>query len=99
MTLGAIVITAVALVVGLGVLYLSWRFVDNLPTDRPGEPVEEQDRTSESQFTQAPEREQEGDEEPRPSTRSRAAEWMAGAAIAMGLAGIILVLIRELGSR
>ena len=99
MTLGAIVITAVALVVGLGVLYLSWRFVDNLPTDRPGEPVEQQDRSSESQVTRALEREHEGDEELRPSTRSRAAEWMAGAAIAMGLAGIILVLIRELGSR
>lgn len=100
MSLGAIVLTGVALFVGLGGLYLAWRFVDGLPTDRPGEPLElqgpkqtEPDLSNESDTDS-------GDpaEEPTPR-RSSASEWVAGAAIALGLVGLALFLIRELGSR
>ena len=100
MTLGAIVITGVALFVGLGGLYLAWRFVDGLPTDRPGEPLElqgpkptEPDLANESDTDS-------GDRTEQPTQRrSRASEWLAGAAIALGLVGLAVFLIRELGSR
>ena len=95
MTLGAIVITAVALFVGLGALYLSWRFVSSLPADRPGEPLEEQ--VSE---TPEPEPEAEAGDADAPDARRRtsASEWVAGAAIALGLVGLALFMIRQLGS-
>ena len=97
MTLGAIVITTVALFVGLGALYLSWRFVSSLPADRPGEPLEEQ--VSETPEPE-PEPEAEAGDADAPDARRRtsASEWVAGAAIALGLVGLALFMIRQLGS-
>ena len=99
MTLGAIVITAVALFVGLGALYLSWRFVRGLPADRPGEPIEVQEAERAEQARAERERAKaaEGNEEPAPR-RTSASEWVAGAAIALGLVGLTLFMIRQLGS-
>ena len=97
MTLGAIVITTVALFVGLGALYLSWRFVSSLPADRPGEPLE--DQVSELREPEpAPEAEAREADEPDARRRTSASEWIAGAAIALGLVGLALFMIRQLGS-
>ncbi len=99
MTLGAIVITAVALFVGLGALYVSWRFVRGLPTDRPGEPIEvqEAERAEQARAEQERARAAEANKEP-PPRRTSASEWVAGAAIALGLVGLALFMIRQLGS-
>ena len=97
MTLGAIVITTVALFVGLGALYLSWRFVGSLPTDRPGEPLEKQAMEAAEQESAAEVAEEEADE-PDARRRTSASEWVAGAAIALGLVGLALFMIRQLGS-
>lgn len=96
MTLGAIVFTVVALFVGLGVLYLSWRFVSGLPTDRPGEPVEKQE-------AERVERELAREAEPQEaqetgSRRTSPSEWVAGVAITLGLVALALFFLRELGS-
>ena len=97
MTLGAIVITTVALFVGLGALYLSWRFVSSLPADRPGEPLEKQ--LSEAREPEpAPEAEAREADAPDARRRTSASEWVAGAAIALGLVGLALFMIRQLGS-
>ena len=101
MTLGAIIITAVALFVGLGALYVSWRFVRGLPTDRPGEPIEAQEaeraERARAEHERAKAAEAEGTEN-LPPRRTSASEWVAGAAIALGLVGLTLFMIRQLGS-
>ena len=97
MSLGAIVITTVALFVGLGAMYLSWRFVSSLPADRPGEPLEDQVTERAEQEAPAEVVEEEADE-PEPRRRTTASEWVAGAAIALGLVGLALFMIRQLGS-
>lgn len=97
MSLGAIVITTVALFVGLGAMYLSWRFVSSLPADRPGEPLEEQMAEREEQEP-APEAGEEKADETDTRRRTSASEWVAGAAIALGLVGLALFMIRQLGS-
>ncbi len=96
MSLGAILITTVALFVGLGAMYLSWRFVSSLPADRPGEPLEDQ-VTERAERAPAEVVEEEADE-PEPQHRTTASEWVAGAAIAIGLVGLALFMIRQLGS-
>ncbi len=96
MTLGAIVFTVVALFVGLGVLYLSWRFVSGLPTDRPGEPVEKQEA---ERVERELAREAEAQEAPEPGPRRTSpSEWVAGVAITLGLVALALFFLRELGS-
>ena len=96
MTLGAIVLTAVALFVGLGVLYLSWRFVSGLPTDRPGEPVEKQEAERvERELAREAEAQEAQETEAR---RTSPSEWVAGVAITLGLVALALFFIRELGS-
>lgn len=97
MSLGAIVITTVALFVGLGAMYLSWRFVSSLPADRPGEPLEDQVTERAEQEPPAEVVEEEADEA-EPRRRTTASEWVAGAAIALGLVGLALFMIRQLGS-
>ena len=101
MTLGAIVITAVALFVGLGALYVSWRFVSGLPADRPGEPIEAQaaERAEQARAREMEAEQAKGADEPSKPRRASASEWVAGAAIALGLVGLALFLIRELGAR
>lgn len=96
MSLGAIVITTVALFVGLGAMYLSWRFVSSLPADRPGEPLE--DQVTERAEQEPPAEVVEEADEPEPRRRTTASEWVAGAAIALGLVGLALFMIRQLGS-
>ena len=108
MTLGALVITAVALFVGLGALYASWRFVRGLPVDRPGETIEQQEHEQgrareEAERARREELERaeakgEAVDASRPR-RTSASEWVAGAAIALGLVGLAVFLIRELGGR
>lgn len=97
MSLGAIVITTVGLFVGLGALYLSWRFVASLPADRPGEPLEKQALEAAEQESAAEVAEEEADEADA-RRRTSASEWVAGAAIALGLVGLALFMIRQLGS-
>ena len=98
MTLGAIVFTAVALFVGLGVLYLSWRFVSGLPTDRPGEPVEKQEaeRVERELAREAEAREAQEAPETGPR-RTSPSEWVAGIAITLGLVALALFFIRGSG--
>ena len=78
-------------------MYLSWRFVSSLPADRPGEPLEDQVAERAEQESAADVAEEEADE-PEPRRRTSASEWVAGAAIALGLVGLALFMIRQLGS-
>ena len=78
MSLGMIILTALGLFVGLGVMYLAWRFVDSQPSEldpstlQPREKVEDTD----------------DDEQKR-----RRARNLALFAMALGLSGLLFVLL------
>ena len=82
-SLGMIVLTGLGLVIGLGVLYLAWRFVDNQPSEidpRPPPPEPTPQATDEDEA------------EPK-SRRVHPSTIMAMVGMTLGLAGILFVLL------
>ena len=77
MSLGMIFLTTLGLVVGLGVLYLAWRFVDSQPSELDPSTLRPREKVEDSA----------DDEEKR-----RRARNLALFALAVGLSGLAFVL-------
>lgn len=86
MSLGMIFLTGLGLFVGLGVLYLAWRFVDSQPSEiappSPPSPPPEPDPPV-----------REDDEDTRKSGRMHPSTVLALVGIVLGLAAILFVLL------
>ncbi len=77
MSLGMIFLTTLGLLVGLGVLYLAWRFVDSQPSELDLSTLQLREKVEDSA----------DDEEKR-----RRARNLALVAMALGLSGLLFVL-------
>ena len=77
MSLGMIFLTTLGLLVGLGVLYLAWRFVDSQPSELDLSTLQLREKVEDS----------DDDEEKR-----RRARNLALVAMALGLSGLLFVL-------
>ena len=81
MSLAMIFLTSLGLIVGLGVLYLAWRFVDNQPSEiDPRPPAPE------------PEPPAQDDKDGQEPTRMHPSTILALIGITLGLAAILFVL-------
>ena len=81
MSLAMIFLTSLGLIVGLGVLYLAWRFVDNQPSEIDPRPP-----------TPEPEPPAQDDKDGQEPTRMRPSTILALIGITLGLAAILFVL-------
>ena len=82
MSLGMIFLTSFGLIVGLGVLYLAWRFVDSQPSEiAPRSPPPEPERPA-----------REDDEDKQKSRRMHPSTVLGLIGMTLGLAAILFVL-------
>ena len=77
MSLGMVFLTALGLFVGLGIMYLAWRFVDSQPSELDPDTLRTREKVEDSA----------NDEEKRRHARN-----LALFAMALGLSGLLFVL-------